>query len=75
MMNLRVFKRILHGNWLSFLKVKNLQSASGFKARLVVKGFEQREGIGFNEVFSPVVRHTSIRVMLAIVALFDLDLE
>jgi hypothetical protein len=40
-----------------------------------VKGFEQREGIDFNEVFSPVVRHNSIRVMLAIVALFDLELE
>jgi hypothetical protein len=26
-------------------------------------------------VFSPVVRHTSIRVMLAIVVLFDLELE
>ena len=40
-----------------------------------MKGFEQSEGIDFNEVFSHVVRHTSIRVMLAIVALFDLELE
>jgi hypothetical protein len=46
-----------------------------FQARLVVKGFEQREGIDFNEVFLYVVRHTSIRVMHAIVALFDLELE
>jgi uncharacterized metal-binding protein len=42
---------------------------------LTVKGFEQRKCIDFNEVFSLVVCHTSIRVMLAIVALFDLELE
>jgi hypothetical protein len=46
-----------------------------FKSCLVVKGFEQREGIDFNEVFSLVVRHTFIRIMLAIVDLFDLELE
>nr|GEX74205.1 retrovirus-related Pol polyprotein from transposon TNT 1-94 [Tanacetum cinerariifolium] len=40
-----------------------------------VRGFDQREGIDFNEVFSPVVRHTSIRVLLSIVALQDLELE
>ncbi|GJY27089.1 retrovirus-related pol polyprotein from transposon TNT 1-94 [Tanacetum coccineum] len=46
-----------------------------YKARYVVHGFDQREGIDFNEVFSPVVRHTSIRVLLSIVALQDLELE
>ena len=46
-----------------------------YKARLVAKGFSQRAGIDFNEVFSPVVRHSSIRVLLAMVALFDLELE
>jgi hypothetical protein len=46
-----------------------------FKARLVAKGYSQREGMDFNEVFSPVVRHSSIRVLLAMVALYDLELE
>ncbi|GJT48090.1 retrovirus-related pol polyprotein from transposon TNT 1-94 [Tanacetum coccineum] len=46
-----------------------------YKARYVVRGFDQRDGIDFNEVFSPVVRHTSIIVLLSIVALQDLELE
>ena len=46
-----------------------------YKARLVAKGFSQKEGVDFNEIFSPVVRHTSIRVLLAIVANQDLELE
>lgn len=29
----------------------------------------------FNEVFSPIVKHSSIRVMLAMVAMFDLKLK
>jgi len=49
--------------------------ATRYKTRLVAKGFNQREGIDFNKVFSPVVKHSSIRVLLAIVATFDLELE
>jgi len=46
-----------------------------WKAHLVVHGCNQEEGIDFNKVFSPVACHTSIRVLLAFVTLFDTELE
>ena len=48
---------------------------SRYKARLVARGFTQKERIDFNEIFSPVGKHNSIRTLLAMVALFDLELE
>ena len=51
------------------------QGGIRFKARLVAKGYSQKEGIDFSEVFSLVVRHTFIRVLLSIVAAQDLELE
>ena len=42
---------------------------------LTVKRYAQKESIDYNEIFSPVVKHTSIQILLVIVAQFDLELE
>ena len=46
-----------------------------YKKRLDAKGHAQKEGIDYNELFSTVVKHTSIWMLLVIIIQFDLELE
>src|SRR4051812_20326255 len=44
------------------------------KARLVTKGFQQVQGIDYNETFSPVAMLKLVRIILAIAAYFDYEI-
>ncbi|CAH1428153.1 unnamed protein product [Lactuca virosa] len=43
------------------------------KARLVIKGYSQQEGIDYDETFAPVVRLEAVRIFLAYAAYKDFD--
>ncbi|XP_070034403.1 uncharacterized protein [Nicotiana tomentosiformis] len=45
------------------------------KEELVARGFTQREGINYHETFSPVSNKDSLRIIMALVAHFDLELH
>ena len=68
-------KKALKNKWVFKLKKDGKGNTMKYKARLVVKGFQQKEGIDFDEIFSPVVKMMSIRVVLGLVASLDLELE
>ena len=52
-------KRVLKNKWVYRLKIEN-NSQQGYKARLVVKDFGQMKCVNFEEIFSLVVKMSSI---------------
>ena len=67
-------KKALHNKWVSRLKNEH-DGSKQYKAKLVVKGFEQKHGINYYEIFSLVAKNTTIRLVLGMVASENLHLE
>src|SRR4051812_48764381 len=61
--------------WVYKTKYDSNGNIEKYKARLVAKGFTQREGVDYNETFSPVSCKDSFRIIMALVAHFDLELH
>ena len=60
LMKLPKGKRALNNKWILKRKPEPNRSQPRYKVRLVVKGFSQKKGIDFEEIFSPVVKMFSI---------------
>ncbi|GJX29094.1 putative RNA-directed DNA polymerase [Tanacetum coccineum] len=61
--------------WIFKNKMKADGTIDKYKARLVIKGYRQREGLDYFDTYSPVTRITSIRMVLAIAALRNLEVH
>ena len=68
-------KKALKNKWVYRTKQEEHMPHPRFKARLVMKGFGQRKGVDFDEIFSSFVKMTSIRVIIGLAASLNLEVE
>jgi hypothetical protein len=68
-------RKALPCKWVYRLKqLSDHSSSPKYKARIVANGFRQEYGVHFDEVFSPIVKMTTLRFLRGVVVLEDLEL-
>lgn len=67
-------KNVISNRWVFKRKYTADGEVHTYKARLVIRGFSQKEGIDFNEIFAPVVKYNTVRIVLSMVAVDDLEM-
>ena len=64
----------IDNKWIFKRKIGKDGQVETYKARLVAKGYTQKQGLDYEETFSPVAMIKSIRIMLAIAAYYDYEI-
>lgn len=68
-------KKAINSKWVFKTKINTHGLVDKYKARTVVKGCSQIEGIDYKETFAPVVRYTSVRFLIAMAAKLKLRIR
>ena len=75
MVELPTGRKLIGSKWVFKKKTNAEGKVEKYKARLVAKVYSQVPGIDFGDIFSPVAKVTSIRLLLSVAAAFDFEVE
>ena len=67
--------KVIPGRWVLTHKLDSMGVLVKRKARWVAKGFYQKYGIDFDEIFSSVIKAMCWRILLAMAAMYDWEAE
>jgi hypothetical protein len=68
-------RKVVKCKWVFRTKKNAKGMVVRFKARLVAKGCSQVEGVDFSEIFAPVAKFNTIRIILALAAAMGLEIH
>jgi hypothetical protein len=66
---------IVTSRWVMDVKYQVNRRIERFKTRLVARGFTQIYKIDFDEIFAPIMRINSLRILLYFIVLEDMEAE
>ena len=68
-------KSVVSSQWIYKIKHATDGSIVKYRKLFVARGFSQKEGIDYEETFSPVARYTSIKTIMALASMMKWDLH
>lgn len=66
---------VIKCRWVYKVKQDTKGNFDKFKARLVARGFDQKPGVDYDQTFSPVVRHSTMRILFSLANEMNMDID